>query len=128
VTVLVRCGPLLVALLAMAGCGGAHTPPQPRSSLLLPAPVHSPTGRPRPAGPGSSCGRVTTITGGHAEVTVVKGRTTCAEAMRVFQKYNDPATPAEGSAGLVVIGHWTCETRRTATTCVSRSATIRSRG
>lgn len=67
------------------------------------------------------------MTGTHVRVQVVRGRTTCVEAMRVFEKYNDPDTPAEGTAGLVVIGHWTCETRGAITTCVSRTATIRTR-
>jgi hypothetical protein len=70
---------------------------------------------------------VITVAGAPATVIVVKGRTTCAEAMKVFEKYNDPSTPAEGSAGLAVIGHWTCETRHTATTCTSRTATIQTR-
>jgi hypothetical protein len=119
----------VVVLLAAAGCsGGGHPqPPAPHQSLVIPAPSQSPTGRPRPARPGSVCGQVTTVAGAQARVIVVKGRTTCAEAMRVFDKYNDPATPAEGTAGLAVIGHWTCETRHTATTCTSRTTTIQMR-
>jgi hypothetical protein len=79
------------------------------------------------ARPGSVCGQITTISGARARVVAVRGRTTCAEAMRVFQKYNDPATQAEGSAALAVIGHWTCETRRAISTCTSKTAAIRTR-
>lgn len=123
-------GLVLLMLLATAGCGGgdhdgrsAGTNP----ALVIPTPSPSPTGRPRLARPGAACGRTTMVNGARAVVTVVKGRLTCAEAMQIFQKYNDPATPAEGTAGLVVIGHWTCETRGAAATCVSKSATIRER-
>lgn len=117
----------LLVLVAVAGCSGAgHAQARPSRPLVIPTPSSSPTGTPRPARPGTVCGPITTITGARARVVVVRGRPTCAEAMRIFQKYNDPDTPAEGAAGLVVIDGWTCETRRTTTTCVSRSAAIRS--
>lgn len=116
-------------LLAAAGCGGGgHATRQPPShTLTIPRPSDSPAGRARPARPGTVCGRVTTLTKAPARVIVVKGRTTCPEALQVFRKYFDPDTPAEGTAGLVVIGHWTCETRRAVTACVSRAATIHAR-
>lgn len=115
-------------LIAVAGCSGdAHPQVRPSRPLAIPTPSPSLTGSPRPARPGSVCGQVTTISGARARVIVVRGRTTCAEAMQIMEKYHDPDTPAEGVAGLVVIGHWTCETRRTITTCTSQRATIRSR-
>ncbi|MFL6054781.1 MAG: hypothetical protein ACJ72W_17950 [Actinoallomurus sp.] len=124
----VRAAFALLTLIAVAGCSSEHHPQaRPSLSLVIPTPTPSPTGRPRLARPGEECGQVTTVTGGHARVQVVRGRTTCVEAMQVFQKYNDPDTPAEGTAGLVVIGHWTCGTQRTVTTCTSRVATIRTR-
>jgi hypothetical protein len=125
-----RRGIVLVTLLAAAGCAGGGNPgPHPPAgrSLIIPAPSPSPTGRPRPARPGAVCGRTTTVTGARAVVTVVRGRVTCAEAMQIFQRYNDPATPAEGAAGLAVIGRWTCQTRGAITTCTTRTATIRER-
>jgi hypothetical protein len=123
-----RRGIVSMMLLAAAGCGGAHATPQPSpaQTLAIPRPSDSPA-QTRPARPGTVCGHVATLTRAPARVIVVKGRTTCAEALRVFREYFDPGTPAEGTAGLVVIGHWTCETRRTVTACVSRTATIRAR-
>lgn len=115
-------------LLTAAACSGGRQPQaQPTRSSVIQPPSPSPTAGTRPARPGAVCGRITTVSGDRARVVVVKGRPTCADAMRVFQKYNDPATPAEGSAGLAVIGHWTCQTRRTTTTCTSRTAVIQSR-
>jgi hypothetical protein len=117
-------------LLALAGCSAGGHPKQQRPSgppLVIPKPSPSATGRPRPVGAGAVCGRVTTVTGSPARVVVVKGRTTCAEALRVFRKYYDPATPAEGSAGLAVIDHWTCETRLTVSTCTLKVTTIQAR-
>lgn len=126
---LVRRGSVLLLLVALAGCsGGTHR--QAHSSgppLVIPQPSHSPTGRPRPARPGTVCGRINTVTGAQARVIVVRGRTTCAEALRIFRKYNDPATPAEGTAGLVVIDHWTCETQRGVSRCTSRATVIEER-
>jgi hypothetical protein len=121
---------LLLTLLTLAGCSsGGHPGPQRASGppLVIPEPSHSPTGRPRAARPGSVCGQVTTVAGTSARVVVVKGRTTCATALRVFRTYYDPSTPAEGSAGLAVVDHWTCETRRTVTTCTLRTTTIQAR-
>jgi hypothetical protein len=121
----------LVTLLALAGCssGGGH--PRDRRptgpALVIPKPSKSSTARPRPVGAGAVCGRVTTVSGAPARVTVVRGRTTCAEALRVFRKYYDPATPAEGTAGLAVVDHWTCETRGTVTGCTLRATTIQAR-
>jgi hypothetical protein len=117
-------------LLAVAGCSAGGTAKQQRPSgppLVIPKPSPSSTGRPRPVGAGAFCGRVTTVTGSPARVVVVKGRTTCAEALRVFGKYFDPATPAEGSAGLAVVDHWTCETRLRTTTCTLRATSIQAR-
>ena len=94
---------------------------------MIPTLSPSPTGKPRVVRAGTECGQVTTVTGGRARIQVVRGRTTCVEAMQVFEKYNDPGTPAEGTAGLVVIGHWTCATRGAITTCTSKTATIRTR-
>ncbi|MCO5995153.1 hypothetical protein [Actinoallomurus rhizosphaericola] len=117
---------VLLALIAAAGCASQrHPQARPSASLVIPTPSPSPTGRPHLARPGAECGQVTTVTGGRATVQVVRGRTTCVEAIRVFEKYNDPDTPAEGTAGLVVIGHWTCGTKGTITTCASKIATIR---
>jgi hypothetical protein len=124
-----RRGIVSMMLLAAAGCGsGAHATrqPPPTQPLTIPRPPGSPA-RTRPARPGTVCGHVATLTRAPATVIVVKGRTTCAEALRVFRKYFDPGTPAEGTAGLVVIDRWTCETRRTVTACVSSAATIRAR-
>ncbi|MCO6003788.1 hypothetical protein NE236_02240 [Actinoallomurus purpureus] len=119
---------ILLLLIAVAGCSSEHHPQaRPSQSLVIPTPTPSPTGKPKPARAGTECGQVTTVTGRHARVQVVRGRTTCVEAMRIFEKYNDPDTPAEGTAGLVVIDHWTCGTRGTATTCTSVAATIRTR-
>lgn len=124
--VVVRPAFALLMLVAVAGCSGeGHAQARPSRPLVIPTPSSSPTGTPRPARPGTVCGKITTITGARARVVVVRGRPTCAEAMRVFQKYNDPGTPAEGTAGLVVIDHWTCETRRTVTTCTGRLGAIR---
>jgi hypothetical protein len=124
--VVVRPAFALLMLIAVAGCSSGHRPSaRPSRPLVIPTPSPSPTGKPRPARPGTECGQVTTVTGGQARVQVVRGRTTCVEAMRVFEKYNDPDTPAEGTAGLVVIDHWTCETRGGITTCTSKAATIR---
>jgi hypothetical protein len=119
----------LLILLALAGCGaGGHPRQQPSGPpLAIPAPSHSSTARPRPVRAGTACGKITTVSGGSARVVVARGRTTCAEALRVLDKYNDPATPAEGSAGLAVIDHWTCETRRTVTTCTLRATAIQAR-
>jgi hypothetical protein len=116
----------LLMVLALAGCAAGEHPKQRPSgpTLVIPKPSPSPTGRPRPARPGTVCGQVTTVSGSQARVVVVRGRTTCAEALRVFRKYNDPATPAEGTAGLAVIDHWTCETRGTITTCTLKTARI----
>ncbi len=116
----------LLVLVAVAGCSGAgHAQARPSRPLVIPTPSSSPTGTPRPARPGTVCGPITTITGARARVVVVHGRPTCAEAMRIFQKYNDPDTQAEGTAALVVIDRWTCETRRTVQTCTGRRGTIR---
>lgn len=120
---------IAMTLLAAAGCGGGHTARQapPTNALVIPRPANSPTGRPRPAPPGTVCGHVTTLTQATARVIVVRGRTTCAEALQVFRKYFDPETPAEGAAGLVVIGQWTCGTRGTVTSCTVRATTIQAR-
>ncbi len=128
-TVLVRRGIILLTLVALGGCGGGGKPAasKPSQSLIIPTPTPSPTGRPRPARPGTVCGQVKTVTGAQARVSVVKGRVTCAEAIHVFEKYNDPATPAEGTAGLAVIGHWTCESRATITRCTLKGTTIQTR-
>lgn len=113
-------------LLAVAGCSGkGQAQARPNRPLVIPTPSSSPTGSPRPARPGTVCGPIATITGARARVVVVRGRPTCAEAMRVFQTYNDPGTPAEGAAGLVVIDRWTCATRRTVQTCTGRLGKIR---
>lgn len=116
-------------MLALAGCGAGGHPRQRPSGppLVIPKPSASPTGKPRPAHPGAVCGQVTTVSGAPARVVVIRGRTTCAEALRIFRKYNDPATPAEGTAGLAVIDHWTCETRRTVITCVLKGTLIQAR-
>jgi len=116
-------------LLALAGCSSGGHPRQRPSGppLVIPKPSATPTGRPRPARAGAVCGRVTTVGGAPARVVVVRGRTTCAEALRVFREYNDPATPAEGTAGLAVIDHWTCETRGTVTSCTLRGTLIQAR-
>ncbi|MCW2861457.1 MAG: hypothetical protein JWP48_3165 [Actinoallomurus sp.] len=121
---------LPLTLLALAGCSAGGHPGSQRASgppLVVPEPSHSPAGRPPPARPGTVCGQVTTLAGTTARVVVVKGRTTCATALRVFHTYYDPSTPAEGGAGLAVVDHWTCETRRTVTTCVLKATTIQAR-
>lgn len=125
----VRRGLALLALLALAACSGGGHPKQRPSGPPLVIPKASPslTARPRPARPGEVCGKITTVGGSPARVVVVRGRSTCATALRVLRKYNDPAVPAEGTAGLAVIDHWTCETRRTVTACTLRSAVIQSR-
>jgi hypothetical protein len=128
--VAVRHGLALLILLALAGCSAGGDPKQQRPTgppLVVPRPSPSSTVRPRPVGAGTACGRVTTVTGAPARVVVAKGRTTCAEALRVFHKYFDPATPAEGTAGLAVIDHWTCETRQAITTCTLRATRIQAR-
>lgn len=126
----VRHAVALLAILAVAGCSAGGQPRRQHASgppLVIPKPSHSPTGRPRPAGPGTACGPVTTVIGTQARVVVVKGRTTCATALRVFHQYYDPATPAEGSAGLAVIDHWTCESRLKISTCTLRTTEIQAR-
>lgn len=126
----VRHGLALLTVLALAGCSAGGNAKQQGPSgppLVIPKPSPSSTGRPRPAGAGAACGRVTTVTGAPARVVVAKGRTTCAEALRVFRKYYDPATPAEGSAGLAVIDHWTCETRLKISTCTLKATRIQAR-
>jgi hypothetical protein len=128
--VVVRYTVVLFALLAMAGCStGGHPKHQQPSGppLVIPKPPHAPTGRPRPAGPGTACGQVTTVIGTQARVVVVTGRTTCATALHVFRKYYDPATPAEGSAGLAVIDHWTCASRLKVSTCTLKATEIQAR-
>lgn len=116
-------------MLALAGCSAGGQPKQRPSGppLVIPEPPASPTGKPRPARAGTVCGQITTVSGSPARVVVVRGHPTCAQALRVFRKYNDPATPAEGTAGLAVIDHWTCGTRRTVTTCTLRAAVIQTR-
>jgi hypothetical protein len=130
--VVVRRGLALATLVALAGCSaGGHSPQRQQPSgppLAIPEPSRSPTARPRPAPAGTVCGRVGTLGGYPARVVVTKGRTTCAEALRVFRKYYDPATPAEGSAGLVVIDHWTCSSHLRVSTCTLRVTTIQARG
>ena len=119
----------MLTLFALAACS-AGGPPRQRPSgppLVVPKTSPSPTGRPHAAHPGEVCGKIITIAGSSARVIVVRGRTTCATALRVLGKYNDPAVPAEGTAGLAVIDHWTCQTRRTVTTCTLRSTVIQSR-
>lgn len=119
-----------MALLALTGCSSGGPTRQQKPSgppLVIPKPSAAPTGRPRPVGAGTVCGRVTTVTGAPARVVVVRGRTTCAEALRVFRKYSDPATPAEGTAGLAVIDRWTCESRLKVSTCTLRATTIQAR-
>ena len=125
----VRRGLALLTLLVLAACSAGGHPKQRPSGppLVIPKPSPSPTGRPHAARPGEVCGKITTIAGASARVVVVRGRTTCATALRVLTKYNDPAVPAEGTAGLAVIDHWTCQTRRTVTTCTLRSTVIQSR-
>lgn len=121
---------VLLALLAVAGCSaGGHPNRQSPSGppLVIPKPSHPPAGRPRPAGPGTACGQVTTVVGAQARVMVVRGRTTCATALRVFRKYYDPATPAEGSAGLAVVDHWTCASRLKISTCTLKATEIQAR-
>jgi hypothetical protein len=117
-------------LMSVTGCGGsAHPAPQSTAGSPITAPEPpSPTGRPRLARAGTACGQVTDLKGGRARVFVARGLTTCTEALRVFQKYYDPNTPAEGVAGLVVIGHWTCETRATVAICTYRRTVIQARG
>ena len=119
-----------MTLLALAGCSAGGHPRAQRPTapaLVIPEPSKSSTGRPRPVGAGAVCGRVTTVSGAPARVVVVRGHTTCAEALRVFRKYYDPATPAEGSAGLAVVDHWTCETRGRVGGCTLRATTIQAR-
>lgn len=119
----------MLVLLALAGCGGSPHPRQRPSGppLVIPKPTPSSTVRPRPVRAGTVCGHVTTVGGGTARVVVSRGRTTCAEALRVLTKYNDPATPAEGITGLAVVDHWTCDTRGSVTTCVLRATAIQAR-
>lgn len=114
-------------LLTLAGCGnGTHSrQPPPGPPLAIPKP--SPTVRPRPVRAGTVCGRITTLSGGTARVRVARGRTTCAEALQVLSTYDDPATPAEGVAGLAVVDHWTCQTHAGVTTCTLRNAAIQAR-
>jgi hypothetical protein len=117
-------------LLVLAGCSTGGHPNRQRTSgppLVIPQPSQSPTGRPRPVGAGAVCGKVTTVVGTPARVVVVKGRTTCAEALRVFRKYYDPATPAEGSAGLAVVDHWTCGSHLKLSTCTLKATEIQAR-
>lgn len=116
-------------LFALAGCGTSQHPRQQasRSPLRIPTPSPSSTARPRLVRAGTVCGHVTTVSGGTARVRVARGRTTCAEALRVLTRYNDPTTPAEGVAGLAVIDHWTCETRGPVTTCTRRATVIQAR-
>jgi hypothetical protein len=116
-------------LLSLAGCGTSPHPRQRPSGppLVIPTPSSSSTARARPVRAGTVCGRVTTVSGGTAQVVVARGRTTCAEALRVLGEYNDPATPAEGTAGLAVVDHWTCQTRGTVTTCTLRGTAIQAR-
>lgn len=116
-------------LLAVAGCGsGGHARQRPSGpALVIPKPSPSSTVRPRPARPGTVCGQITTVGGSAARVVVARGRPTCVEALRVLRRYNDPATPAEGTAGLAVVDGWTCQTRRTVTTCTLRTAAIQTR-
>lgn len=119
----------MLTLLALAACSAGEHPKERTSGppLVIPKPSPSPTGRPHAARPGEVCGKITTIAGSSARVVVVRGRTTCATALRVLGKYNDPAVPAEGTAGLAVVDHWTCQTRRTVTTCTLKSTVIQSR-
>jgi hypothetical protein len=125
--VLVRRGWILLTLLALIGCSKAQPQREHAVGPPLSIPKPSPTGRPHPARPGTVCGQVTTVSGGQARVVVVKGRVTCAEALRVLDKYNDPTTPAEGAAQLAVVDHWTCQTQRALTTCTLKAATIQAR-
>ncbi|WP_329235629.1 hypothetical protein OG417_30040 [Actinoallomurus sp. NBC_01490] len=122
----------LVTLVALAGCSaGGHSAKRQQPSgppLVIPKPSRTPTGPPRPARAGTVCGRVSALGGYPARVVVVKGRTTCVTALRVFTEYYDPTTPAEGSAGLAVIDHWTCSTRLKVATCTLRTTTIQARG
>lgn len=119
----------LLVLLSLAGCGTAGHPKQQPSGppLIIPKPSPSSTGRPLPAPAGTVCGQITTVSGSTARVVVVRGRTTCVEALRVLREYNDPATPAEGTAGLAVVDHWTCQTRSTVMACTLRTAEIQAR-
>jgi hypothetical protein len=127
-----RRGIVTMMLFAATGCGGGEYParqqqPPPTRSVTAPQPPGSPALRTHLARPGTVCGHVATLTRAPARVIVVRGRTTCVEALRVFRRYFDPGTPAEGTAGLIVIGRWTCGTRNTVTTCVSRTATVHAR-
>lgn len=120
----------IAALTLLAGCSGSsHAKAQAKPSLTIPAPPPpTPTRPARPAHPGSRCGHVTTVNGKPAQVTIVKGHTTCAIALHILTTYNDPDTPAEGTAGLAVIDHWTCQTHSAdVATCTLKAATIRSR-
>lgn len=126
----------MAVLLTLAGCGGTDVPAASSSpTLTVPRPSASPTARPRPARPGTVCGYDTAIGGIRVKVVVVRGRVTCVTAMRVIRAYDDPDTQAEGSAALVVIGHWTCsttsrtQTRRTGrvATCTAKTATVQTR-
>ncbi|GLY87161.1 hypothetical protein [Actinoallomurus iriomotensis] len=123
---------VLVALVVLAGCSsGGHSGKRQQPSgppLVIPKPSRTPTGPPRPALAGAVCGKVDALGGYPARVVVVKGRTTCVTALRVFRKYYDPTTPAEGSAGLAVIDRWTCSTRLRVATCTLRTTTIQARG
>lgn len=122
----------VLTLVALAGCSaGGHSGKRRQPSgppLVIPKPSRTPTGPPRPALAGTVCGKVDAIGGYPARVVVVKGRTTCVTAMRVFGKYYDPTTPAEGSAGLAVIDHWTCSAHLKVATCTLRATTIQARG
>jgi hypothetical protein len=125
--VVVRRGWILLTLLALTACSKSQPQRQRPDGPPLSIPKPSPTGKPRPARPGTDCGPVTTVSGGQARVVVVKGRVTCPEALRVMEKYFEPTTPAEGAAQLAVVDHWTCQTQRGRTTCTLKAATIQAR-
>lgn len=125
---------VVAALFGVSACGGsAHPKAAATAPVVIPTVAPSSTVKARPARAGAICGRVATETGAQVSVVVAKGRVTCPQAVAIFTTYYNPQTIAEGSAGLAVVDHWTCQkvtekATHTVASCQRKDAVIETRG
>ncbi|MEV6318877.1 hypothetical protein [Streptomyces sp. NPDC051776] len=118
----------MAAFIASSGASAAAAEQAPARTVVRSAPD-----RELPAGPGTTCGTVTTAAGYPAEVRIRSGSVRCTKALRVFQRYYtalaNGEAPGNGGGGPVNVRRWTCQSPSSVETeeqptCVRGDTTI----